>query len=395
MRLLVVHDRYDDALPNGENAMVRWEVESLARHGVDVDLLETSAGTLREPRWKRGLEHLGGVYSIPWRRDVRLAIDARRPDLVHVHNLWPHATPSVYDACRDAGTPVVQSLHNYRMLCIADFLSRDGKACSLCLGRNVAWPGVLHRCVGGSAALSLVKMTAIGVHNLLGTWRRRVDTFIAPGEAMRSTFVRAGLPADRIRIKPSCAPDRGASDRPRGYFCFAGRLSREKGVDALLDAWSRPGLPELRIAGAGPLAPAVVEAARRDPAVRYLGMLSEDGVSQLMGGAIATLIPSAWDEPSPVVMMQSFCAATPVIASDHGRRADSVEHRRTGLVYAADDPAGLRREVEWAASNAAACRAMGDEARRCYERHHTVEASLARLLAIYAETIAGRGSAPA
>lgn len=391
MKVLVVHDRYDDALPNGENAMVRWEVESLVAHGVGVELVETSAADLGEPRWKRGIEHLGGVYSIGWRRDVRRRIDATRPDLVHVHNLWPHATPSVYDACRDTSTPVVQTLHNYRLLCIADFLSRDGRPCERCIGHDVGWPGVVHRCVGGSAALSLVKMTAIGVHNLLGTWQRRVSMFIAPSESMRATFVRAGLPADRIRVKPSCAPDRGASDRPRHYFCFAGRLSPEKGVAALLDLWSTPGQPELRIAGAGPMAAAVQDLARRNPAVTFMGMLSADGVSDLMGGAIATLIPSAWDEPSPVVMMQSFCAGTPVIASDHSRRDETVGHRRTGLVYAAGDPGGLAREVEWAAAHAPACRAMGLEARRHYERHHSIDAAGARLLAIYAETLAARG----
>ena len=151
-------------------------------------------------------------------------------------------TPSVYDACRDAARPVVQTLHNYRTTCIADFLSRDGRRCELCLGRKVAWSGLVHRCAEGSATSSAVKMTAMGVHNVLRTWTRRIDTFIATTEAMRATFARAGLPADRIRVKPSCAPDRGASDRERRYFCFAGRLSREKGIGELLDAWSAPGM---------------------------------------------------------------------------------------------------------------------------------------------------------
>jgi glycosyltransferase involved in cell wall biosynthesis len=392
MRVLVVHDRYDDALPNGENAVVRWEVEALSAHGIDVRLVETPRDVLGEPRWKRGLASLGGIYAPGWRRDVRREIDAFRPDLVHVHNLWPHATPSVYDACRDTARPVVQTLHNYRIACIADFLSRDGQRCERCLGRRVGWPGLTHRCVEGSAAASAVKMTAIGVHNLLHTWERRVDTFIAMTEAMRATFARAGLPANRIRVKPSCAPDRGASNRERRYFCFAGRLSREKGVEALLDCWSAPGLPELRIAGDGPLAGAVREAAARHCSVSYVGMLAPDGVSELMGGAIATIIPSAWDEPSPVVMMQSFCAATPVIVSDHGHRDESVEHRVTGLVYAAGDRDALRREIAWATTHPEACRAMGATARRRYEERYSTEASRARLLEIYADTLAAAGA---
>lgn len=388
MRVLVIHDRYDEALPNGENAVVRWEVEALSAHGVDVRLVETPRDVLGRPRWTRGIASLGGVYAVGWRRLVRGEIDAFRPDLVHVHNLWPHATPSVYDACRDTARPVVQTLHNYRIACIADFLSRDGERCELCLGRRVGWPGLAHRCVGGSAAASAVKMTAVGVHNLLRTWERSVHTFIAMTEAMRATLARAGLPAERIRVKPSCAPDRGASGRERSYFCFAGRLSREKGVEALLDAWSTPGMPELRIAGAGPLADRVREASSRHPGIRYLGMLTPEGVSELMGGAIATLVPSAWDEPSPVVMMQSFCAGTPVIASDHGHRRESVDDRVTGLVYPAGDRDALRRAIAWASTNPDACRALGAEARRRYEDRYSIDASRARLMDIYAETLA-------
>ena len=393
MRVLVVHDRYDDTLPNGENAIVRWEADALVAHGVDVQRVETPRDVLDRPLWKRGIASLGGVYAIGWRRAVRREIDAFHPDLVHVHNLWPHATPSVYDACRETARPVVQTLHNYRMTCIGDFLSRDGRPCELCVGRKVGWPGVVHRCVGGSAASSVIKMTAMGVHNVLGTWLRRVDTFIAMTEAMRATYARAGLPADRIRVKPSFAPDRGASERERTYFCFAGRLSREKGIEDLLDAWSAPDLPELRIAGAGPLAGRVRQAAARHPAIRYVGMLSPDGVSELMGGAIATVIPSAWDEPSPVVMVQSFCAATPVIASDHGHRSESVDHRVTGLVYPTGDREGLRREIEWAATHRQACRALGAAARRLYEDRYTIEANGARLIEIYADTLNRAGAA--
>lgn len=389
MRVLVVHDRYDDALPNGENAMVRWEVEALSAHGVDVRLLETPRAVLDEPRWKRGIASLGGVYAIGWRQRVRSAIDAFGPDLVHVHNLWPHATPSVYDACRDTARPVVQTLHNYRMTCIADFLSREGRPCELCLGRTFGWPGVVHRCVGGSTALSTVKMVATGVHNLIRTPVRRVDRFITMTDAMRATYVRAGLPADRISIKPSCAPDRGASERERRYFCFAGRLSPEKGVDGLLEMWSAPGMPDLRIAGAGPLVEAVREAAERHPAIKYVGMLPSDGVSALMGEAIATLIPSAWDEPSPVVMMQSYCAGTPVIASDRGQRSESVGHRQTGLVFPVGDWHALRREVDWAATHPDACRTLGVAARRRYEERYSIEASHARLMEIYGETLLG------
>src|SRR6185369_12369518 len=101
VRVLVVHDRYDDAIPNGENAMVDWETATLQAHGVTVTLIETPRSTLADPLWQRGLRHLGGVYSVPSRNHVRQAIEAFQPDIAHVHNLWPHMTASIYYACRD------------------------------------------------------------------------------------------------------------------------------------------------------------------------------------------------------------------------------------------------------------------------------------------------------
>jgi len=387
VRVLVVHDRYDDAIPNGENAMVQWETAALAAHGVPVSVVETPASTLGEPLARRGLRHLGGVYSASSRRRVRQAIDDFRPDIAHVHNLWPHLTASIYFACRDARVPIVQTLHNYRMLCIADFLCRDGRPCMRCIDKTFAWPGVLHRCVGNSIGMSVVKMTAVGIHNALGTSARMVDSFIAPSESMRARFIHAGIPGDKLHVKPSCCPDFGMSDRPREHFCFAGRLSGEKGVDLLLRLWASRNAPELVIAGAGPLAGDVQRAAAANPAIRYAGMLSREGVSALMGSAIATLVPSIWEEPSPVVTMQSFSVGTPVIASASGGGAQTVAHEQTGLVFPTGDLDALGQCVDRALAHPDQCRRMGKAARREYDERYSVERSHARLMQIYAGTL--------
>ena len=207
-------------MPCGENAIVDWEIAALEAHGVLVSRVETPASAIKEPRWQRGIQHLGGVYSVSSRNRVRQEIEAFRPDIAHVHNLWPHMTASIYFACRDARVPIVQTLHSYQMMCIANFLCRDGKPCARCLGKTFAWPGVLHRCVENSVGKSVVKMTAMGVHNALGTWKRMVDTFIITSESMRAKFMLSGIPADKLHVKPSCCPDLGFSDRPRELLLF-------------------------------------------------------------------------------------------------------------------------------------------------------------------------------
>ncbi len=388
MRVLILHDRYSDALPNGENAVVRWEAEGLAAMGVTVRLVETPPGTLDTPEWRRGLMHLGGIYSLPWHRRMRREIEEFRPDIVHTHNLWPHMTPSVYAACRGASIPVVQTLHNYRLLCIADFLNRNGEPCALCIGKRFDWPGVRYRCVEGSAGKSLLKATAIGIHKVLGNWNRMVDAFVVPSEYMRAKFVRGGVDESKLFVKATCAPDVGEGTQKGGYFCFAGRLRYEKGIRLLLEAWRDVSDLELRIAGAGPLEDEVRAAAAVNPSIRFLGLLSPDGVAELMQGALATLVPSTWEEPCPVTMVQSYSAGTPVIASDLGPRSEMVTHGETGLIFPSNDAPALQRHVRWAAGHPDECNAMGRAARERYVAEYSISGTCARLVELYKQTTA-------
>lgn len=387
MRVLVLHDRYTEKFPNGENSVVTWEVQALRDHGLPLRFIETDPKELERPIPITGILHLAGAYSIPARSRVAREIAHFRPDLVHVHNFWPNMTPSVYFACRHAGVPVVQTLHNYRLSCNGDFLARKGHACTLCLGKKFGWPGVVNRCSMDSYAISFVKAASISVHTILNTWNRAVDTFIVTSEAMRSVALRVGIEPSKIFIKPSCAPDPGFRETDRTYFCFAGRLSHEKGIGQLIEAWRHlPGVP-LRIAGAGFMEADVRAFAATNPCVQYVGMLPRDSVPDLMRGAIATLLPSTWDEPSPVVLVQSLSVGTPVIASDLGSRKETITHGETGLVFKDRDVPEFVRLVRWAVDHPTECRAMAAAARKRYEEKYSIAANHARLLEIYEQTL--------
>ncbi len=369
--------------------MVEWEAASLEQAGNPIRVLKTSQQTYSEPTWRRGLVHLGGIYSQSNRSRVAAEIAEFRPDLVHVHNLFPHFTPAVYGPCREAKLPIVQTLHNYRMLCSADFLHRDNQPCEICLKKAVAWPSVIHGCHQGSSLFSFIKMNAAAAQKLVATTLGWVNVFIATSEHMREKFIAGGFPADKIAVKPSAAPDPRLPERPRSYFCYAGRLSPEKGISILLSAWKRPNMPELRIAGAGPMEEAVRAAAAENPAIRYVGLVDKAEVSKLMAGAIATLVPSTWDEPSPVVMMQSLSVGTPVITSDLGLRAEVIGHDRCGLVFPTGSVDGLEQQVRFAQASPDACAQMGAEARRRYEENYSMEAGGALLLKIYERALSG------
>ncbi|MEO8605345.1 MAG: glycosyltransferase [bacterium] len=384
MKVLVLHDRYHDAVPGGETHVVRRERALLEAHGVATHVIEWPPAAADATALTKALAVAGAIYSRQARRRVREAIVAFQPDLVHIHNFWPRATPSVHYECRRAALPVVQTLHNYRLLCAAEILLREQRPCELCIGRR-PWPAVVHRCERNSVLRSGLKAAPFALHRRLDTWNRTVDAFITWTPSMRARFVRGGIDATRLAVMPHHAPESGIGDRTREYFLFVGRLSAEKGVQTLLAAWSRlPDVP-LHIAGDGALAPTVRDFAARHARVRYLGQLAEHEAQAQMRGAVATIVPSLWDEPSPLVIPESYAAATPVIAADTGSRAETVTAGTTGLVFPAGDAAGLAECVGTALAQPEAWRAMGNAARARYEALHSASASYAHLMAIYAQ----------
>jgi glycosyltransferase involved in cell wall biosynthesis len=280
---------------------------------------------------------------------------------------------------------VIQTLHNYRLLCPSAIFFRDGHACENCLGKLIPWPGVLHRCYRDSRAATGAVAAMLVVHRLLRTWERTVDIFIALTEFARQKFIQGGLPADRVVVKPNFVyPDPGPGAHDGGYALFAGRLSPEKGVRTLLAAWERlgPGIP-LKIAGDGPLAREVARACERHPQIEWLGAQPLERVYALMGAAALVIAPSEWYETFGRVVVEAYAKGTPVIASDLGALAELVEDGRTGLRFRPGNPEDLAAKVAWAWRHPRELAAMGREARREYELKYTAERNYELLMEIY------------
>lgn len=381
MRVLVVHDHYNGLEHGGEGNVVQRERTLLRAHGVETREVawqpRAPGASLAAKAWAMAR----GAYSRASYTRVTTAIREFAPDVVHVHNFWPQATPAVHYASRAAGCAVVQTIHNYLMLCVNGVLLRDQVPCELCVDR-LPWPAVRHRCLRGSLSRSAIAAAAFGAHRMLDTWNRTVDVFIAPNQAARERFVRSGIDPQRIVVKPQPAPDHGAGGSDRSYFFYAGRLGVEKGIPTLLAAW-KGCESALHIAGAGAFEELVRAAAARQPNIRYLGELVPADVAVAMQGAIATIVPSLWEEPFPLVIAESYAAAAPVIASDTGSRAETVSEGETGLIVPAGDAESLRRAVLWAAEHPAELRRMGGNARKRYERSYSEEAVGAQLMSIY------------
>jgi glycosyltransferase involved in cell wall biosynthesis len=382
MRVLLVHNKYQ--LFGGEDVVFAHEGALLAKAGVDVRRLEVSNGDISTAFDKVRAAAL--VASNPLGvRQVIEALDREQPDVVHVHNVFPLLTPSIFAACRARGKAVVHTLHNYRVVCANAVLMRDGHVCEDCLTHG-PWEAVKHRCYRNSAVASAAVARAIHLHQRRGTWRRDVDRFIALSHFARRLFIRAGFPAEKIIVKPNCTPDPGPPDAaaPRADFLFVGRLSPEKGVDSLLAAFD--GLPaSLTVIGDGPERRRLQ--AMAGPNVRFAGQLAPPQIAAEMARARALLTPSIWYEGSALVVVEAFAQGLPVIASAMGALPELVTAGETGLIVPPGDAAALAQAVMRLQSDPAEAARLGLGARRAYETSYSPDVTVAALLDVYEEAL--------
>ncbi|HLI51275.1 MAG TPA: glycosyltransferase family 4 protein [Thermomicrobiaceae bacterium] len=331
------------------------------------------------------------IWSRPARKELATLVARERPSIAHFHNTFPLISPSAYAAAREFGVPVVQTLHNYRLLCPNAIFFRDGQVCQECLGKLIPWPGVRHRCYRGSAAAGGAVAGMLAAHRLLGNWDRLVDVYIVLTEFARDQFTRGGFSADQLMVKPNFVdPDPGTGHHRGRFALFAGRLSAEKGVKTLLEAWREVGdhLP-LVIAGDGPLAGEVAAMAEKLPSIRWLGRQTEAEVGKLMGEASFLIVPSTWYEGMPRVIVEAYARGTPVVASRIGALPEIVDDERTGHLF---DPGNVDQLAEALLSLAhddQRLQRLSRSARAEFEAKYTAEANYARLLEIYSAA-AGR-----
>jgi glycosyltransferase involved in cell wall biosynthesis len=390
LRILQVHNTYQQA--GGEDAVVANEGALLSGRGHDVRLWSANNDEI-EGAWAKLKTAWQVPYSHEARRDLAEAIAEFKPDVVHVHNFFPLLTPSIYDACRSAGVPVVQTLHNFRTICAGALLLRDGRPCEDCIGAS-PYQGALHGCYRGSRLGSLAVARMISRHRRQGTWQTKVDRFIALTDFAKAKFVEAGFPADKISVKPNFAVNLETRhvETARSGALFVGRLSMEKGIGTLLKAWRGLDVP-LRIAGDGPLMSIVRGAGTLN--VAPLGTLPPDAVSQEMARAAFLVMPSEWYETFGMVIIEAFCHGLPVIASRLGAMAEIVEDGVTGLAFTPGDPEDLSVKVRWASEHSEEMLEMGRTARRIYEAKYTPEVNYGQLFAVYEDAIRQNPAAPA
>lgn len=385
MKVLQVHNFYKDPR-GGETVVVNSEKALLESHGHEVLLvaeeskkIQSAAEALRAG--------LGAVYSVRSKGRLAEAIQKFRPDIVHAHNIYPLLSPSIFYACKEAATPAVMTLHNYRIGCPSGQLLRRGRICQDCIGKTIAWPGVLHACYRGSRAATTSVAIMNSLHRFIGTWDCIVGAYVALSTFQRDVLVRSGLPEERVHTKPNFLPRCPSPGTGRGgYGLYVGRLAKYKGVETLLAAWRSPAVTTpLKILGDGPLSSMVSKAHVDNPSIDWLGWQDSTVTERLLGDASFLVVPSTCPEPFGLVVIEAYARGTPVLASCTGALADMVKDGETGLHFRSGDPHDLTRVVQWAAKNPQSMERMRARARSEFERNYTPGRNYEMLMSIYGQ----------
>jgi glycosyltransferase involved in cell wall biosynthesis len=382
MKIIAVHNYYQQR--GGEDQCFEDEVRVLRANGHDVleyvvhnntitskNTLSTAVNTL----WNRS------AY-----RSFQKVIRDFQPDLVHAMNTFPLLSPSILYGAKKLGIPVVHEVANYRLACAGAYLLRDGKICEKCVGSIFPFPAIRYRCYRGSVSGSAVVASNVALHRLLRTWHRVVDGFMCPSEIAKQKLIEIGLPQEKIHVKNNALDsDPGIGSGPSGFVVFVGRLSPEKGLSTLLQAWKEnKSLPKLKIIGDGPLADFVQSSASLDSRIEWLGHIPLANLLEVVGQANCLVMPSVWYEAFGRTTVEAFAKGTPVVGSRIGGTAEIIEEGRTGWLFQPGDSKDLAAKVEIAMKlSVEEARRFQQATRNEFLLKYTSQANYHRMMDIY------------
>lgn len=394
MKILIVHNRYRPAAPSGENAVVDQESAALRAAGHEVELLQRHSEEIAS--WsmlRRATLPARVLWSEESRRAVSRALADFAPDVVHVHNTFPLLTPSVLYACRDGSTPVVATLHNYKLGCANGTFFRDGRVCHECLGGS-SLPAIAHGCYRGSIPATVPVVVGSRLHAT--AWRELVSAYIFISAAQRELLAPLGLPPDRSFVKHNFVPPAsGDGDGVTEHqVVYVGRLDEAKGASFLMRAWDafrvlRPRSPlRLVVVGGGEMEVAIDRWALSHPSVRIAGHVSRPEVSRILSSSKAVVIPSQWEETFGMVAVEAMAAGTAPVSSAHGAFPELVTPGVDGALFPPSDVHALVEILADVDDHPHRWDGYGDQARRTYQSRFTAEASIAQLLEVYRFAVA-------
>ena len=330
------------------------------------------------------------IYHPAAARAIERLLDVAKPDLAHLHIYYGQLTTSIVRALRRRGVPIVQTLHEYKLVCPTYNLLAGTEICQDCHG-SAFWHAIARRCNRGSLARSALSAAESYLSRALGSLDL-VDHFIAVSDFQRGKLVELGVPPERITTVHNFVDASGvaANAAPGVHFLYFGRLEYVKGLWTLIDAASRVPHVPLLIAGSGSAEAALREhVEKRGLAhVRFVGFVTGDALASLIRDSICTITPSVWYETFGLTLLESFVHCRPVIASAIGGMPEIVVDGLNGFLVPPGDAAALAERMTWMAAHREEAAAMGARGRERVDDAFTPARHYDRVLEIYRRVLA-------
>lgn len=384
MRILTVHNEY--GAPSGEEAVIARIRRLLESRGHTVVAFIRTSRDIPRMRLGKVRAFFSGIYSVASRRAMERVLRGVRPDVVHVHNVFPLISPSVLGACREAGVPVVMTVHNYRLICPTGLFMVGGRVCTRCAGAREHW------CVLRNCERSLAKSLGYALRNVVARKARlfldNVAVYAALTEFQRRVLVAEGFPAERIEVVPNMAAPEGIEPTPGegAYVGYAGRMSPEKGIAVLLAAARQlDGVP-LRLAGDASRMPGLADEVPQN--VSLAGFLGAAQLRRFYRGCKMVVLASTCFEGFPAMVAEAMLHGKPVVCPRIGGLSEIVDDGRTGLLFEPGDGADLAATVRHLWDRPDLCRRMGRAGRRKAEQEYSPSRYYVRLMGVYRKALA-------
>jgi glycosyltransferase involved in cell wall biosynthesis len=388
MKILVVHDRYQQA--GGENAVVDAQVNLLRQQGNEVILFQRDNKVIAEYSLiQKIFFFFSTFYSFRTVREIRQLVRRERPDIAHVHNVFPLISPSVYRILKIEKIPIVQTIHNFRFLCPNGLFFTRGQICEACkmghYGNAIRW-----KCYRGNTLLSCLYAVTISLHRKIGTFDFP-SAFIIVNPYTRQKLLEAQFTnGGKIHYIPNFVQpqEKSTEDCHQAGAVYLGRLSSEKGVDDLLACQKLHPKLTITIAGVGPDEERLQGLAEESGVkVRFTGYVSGFQKTELLQQALVIVIPSKCYEQLPVVCLEAMSIGKPLIVPDMGGWNSLVIDGENGFLYKPGDVSDLAEKIKLLLNNPGLVEKMGDSARIIYHKNYSPEVHYSKLIAMYQETI--------
>lgn len=379
MKVCIVHNAYGAF--SGEEQFVEKQTQILQRNGHEVIPFRRSSEEIWRMRLGRLRAFCSGIYSLKSRATMRRLLLETRPDLVHIHNLYPLISPSVLGVCGRMGIPVVMTVHNYRLICPTGLFLVRGEVCTRCKGGREFWCA-LRNCTGGWA-----KSAGYAVRNFVARawklYRRHVVRYTVLTDFQRRQLVQEGFPDDRIDVVPNMVDfsETPASPVVGSYVGYVGRISPEKGIATLLEA--ARSCADIGFKAAGACHGAADLMGRRPRNFDFLGHLAGGQLASFYADSRIVVLCSVWHEGFPTTILEAMAAGRPVICSRIGGLPEIVDEGETGLLFQPGDAEDLARKIRYLWDHPDLCRQMGQAGREKVLREYSLQRYYDRLMAAY------------